>query len=126
MRPGRTLTNIAKGYYYYSINLAPGTGIEAPSASVEITGGKIDAGYFGLMANNATISGTAQITAGRAVLYARNNNSNSNAITGGTFKAPKLMEDEGCPGEQFPIPAGIFHGIHPTPSGLGLCRDVRR
>lgn len=85
------MTNIAKGYY--SINLAPGTGIEAPSASVEITGGKIDAGYFGLMANNATISGTAQITAGRAVLYARNNNSNSNVITGGTFKAPRLMED---------------------------------
>ena len=73
--------------------VAPGTGIEAPSASVEITGGEIDAGYFGLMANNATISGTSQITAGRAVLYAKNNLSNSNAITGGTFEAPKLMEE---------------------------------
>lgn len=36
------------------------------------------------------------------------------------------IHHEGCPGEQSPSPAGVFHGIHPTPSGLGLCRDVLR
>ena len=73
--------------------VAPGTGIEAPSASVEITGGKITAvDGFAIQGNNATIGGTAQITAGNAVLYAKNNSSNSNTITGGTFVAPELME----------------------------------
>ena len=79
---------------------AAGTAITATTSNVEITGGTINAGYFGLHTRCATIDPAegkeVSITAGRAAIiaYSAPSTGKGNKIYGGNFVAPVLMESK--------------------------------
>lgn len=79
---------------------AAGTGITATGSNVEITGGTINADWFGLHTRYATINPVGgkqvNIKAGRAavIAYSAPSEGKGNKIYGGNFDAPILMESK--------------------------------
>jgi len=96
---------------------AAGTGIVATGSSVEITGGTINAGWYGLLTRYATIKPAegkqVTITAGKAILCAYDATSKDpgvwNKIYGGNFNAPILIKPyPGHVGNNLEVSGGTF------------------
>ena len=77
---------------------AAGTGIVATGSNVEITGGTINAGWYGLLTRYSTINPTegkqVNIKAGKAavIAYSAPSGGIGNKIYGGNFDAPMLVK----------------------------------
>jgi len=109
---------------------AAGTGIQSAGSPVEISGGKIEAGFYALETRYATVSGTAELTADKALLkpYSTPSTGDGNVITGGTFNAPQLIANStiGDNGKNAQISGGTFsEGVDPsTHTGDNLVAKV--
>lgn len=95
---------------------AAGTGITATASNVEITGGTINAGWFGLHTRYATINPDegkeVNISAGRAAIiaYSAPSTGKGNKIYGGNFEAPILMESKYvCDATNVEVHGGLFN-----------------
>lgn len=95
---------------------AAGTGITATASNVEITGGTINAGWFGLHTRYATIvpgeSKEVNISAGRAAIiaYSAPSSGKGNKIYEGNFEAPILMESKyACDATNVEVHGGLFN-----------------